>query len=187
MTEQYCIRLARKGDMKAIKEIELKSAVRFKGTGLIDDLLDHHFEQGLLKELIGDGQVWVAEQILPDDQPQGSQTGTTQGPVGFAIATVLGPVAYLEEVDVLPSHGRRGLGRRLVETVAEWARGRNFPHLTLSTFLNIAWNAPFYSTMGFEKLPKNQWSKEIEEIYMLEQKLGLPVEERTFMRLQLGK
>jgi len=36
-------------------------------------------------------------------------------------------------------------------------------------------------------LPKNQWSKEIEEIYMLEQKLGLPVEERTFMRLQLDK
>lgn len=192
MTEQYCIRLARKGDIKAIKEIELKSAVRFKGTGLIDDLLDHHFEQGLLKELIGDGQVWVAEPIFlaapaaPADQSQGSQSVNPQGPVGFAIATVLGPVAYLEEVDVLPSHGRRGLGRRLVETVAEWARGRNFPHLTLSTFLNIAWNAPFYSTMGFEKLPKNQWSKEIEEIYMLEQKLGLPVEERTFMRLQLS-
>jgi len=192
MTEQYCIRLARKGDIKAIKEIELKSAVRFKGTGLIDDLLDHHFEQGLLKELIGDGQVWVAEPIFlaapaaPADQSQGSQSVNPQGPVGFAIATVLGPVAYLEEVDVLPSHGRRGLGRRLVETVADWARGRNFPHLTLSTFLNIAWNAPFYSTMGFEKLPKNQWSKEIEEIYMLEQKLGLPVEERTFMRLQLS-
>ncbi len=187
MTEQYCIRLARKGDMKAIKEIELKSAVRFKGTGLIDDLLDHHFEQGLLKELIGDGQVWVAEQILPDGQPRSSQTVTPHGPVGFAIATVLGPLAYLEEVDVLPNHGRRGLGRRLVETVAEWARGRNFPHLTLSTFVNISWNAPFYSTMGFEKLPKTQWSKEIEEIHMLEQKLGLPVEERTFMRLQLGK
>ena len=187
MTEQYCIRLARKGDMKAIKEIELKSAVRFKGTGLIDDLLDHHFEQGLLKELIGDGQVWVAEQILCDNQPASSKTASASAPVGFAIATVLGPVAYLEEVDVLPSHGRKGLGRRLVETVAEWARGRNFPHLTLSTFVNIAWNAPFYSTMGFEKLPKSQWSKEIEEIYVLEQKLGLPVEERTFMRLQLRK
>lgn len=185
--------------MKAIKEIELKSAVRFKGTGLIDDLLDHHFEQGLLKELIGDGQVWVAEPIFlaepadpagptdPAYQSGSYQSPTPQGPVGFAIATILGPVAYLEEVDVLPNHGRRGLGRRLVATVAEWARGRNFPHLTLSTFLSIPWNAPFYSTMGFEKLPKNQWSKEIEEIYMLEQKLGLPVEERTFMRLQLSK
>lgn len=171
--------------MKAIKEIELKSAVRFKGTGLIDDLLDHHFEQGLLKELIGDGQVWVAEQIHPIDQPLGSKTSTSQGPVGFAIATVLGPVAYLEEVDVLPTHGRRGLGRRLVETVAEWARANGFPHLTLSTFVDIAWNAPFYSTIGFEKLPKNRWERELEEISMLEQKLGLPVEQRTFMRLKL--
>jgi GNAT superfamily N-acetyltransferase len=186
MTEQYCIRLARKGDMKAIKEIELKSAVRFKGTGLIDDLLDHHFEQELLKELIADGQVWVAEPNLNDDQPAGlADRSEHKGPVGFAIATVLGPLAYLEELDVRPDHGRQGLGRRLVETVAEWARANGFPHLTLSTFVDIAWNAPFYSTLGFEKLPKNRWERELEEISMLEQKLGLPVEQRTFMRLKL--
>ncbi len=171
--------------MKAVKEIELKAASRFKGTGLIDELLDHHFEQELLKELIGDGQVWVAEQIAIERQGQAIGKTVPNSTVGFAIATVLGPLAYLEEVDVLPNHGRQGLGRRLVETVADWARAKGFPHLTLSTFVDIAWNAPFYSTIGFEKLPQNRWEKELEEISMLEQKLGLPVEQRTFMRLQL--
>lgn len=185
MTDKYCIRLARKSDIKAIKEIELKAATRFKGTGLIDDLLDHHFEQELLKDLIADGQVWVAEETISQDQSEGSGKKPLKSPVGFAIATVLGPVAYLEEVDVVPSHGRQGLGRRLVETVADWARSREFPHLTLSTFVDIAWNAPFYSTIGFEKLPKNQWERELEEIHMLEQKLGLPTGQRTFMRLKL--
>ncbi|MFA7336312.1 MAG: GNAT family N-acetyltransferase [Candidatus Obscuribacterales bacterium] len=185
MTDKYCIRLARKGDMKAIKEIELKAATRFKGTGLIDELLDHHFEQELLKELIADGQVWVAEPNLNDDLLQAPDKSEHKGPVGFAIATVLGPLAYLEELDVLPDHGRQGLGRRLVETVAEWARANGFRHLTLSTFVDIAWNAPFYTTLGFAKLPKNQWQRELEEIHILEQKLGLPVEQRTFMRLQL--
>lgn len=186
MTDKYCIRLAHKGDMKAIKEVELLAATRFKGTGLIDELLDHHFEQALLKELIGDRQVWVAEQIAIGDQGRSSGKSAPSSTVGFAIATVLGPLAYLEEVDVLPKHGRQGLGRRLVETVAEWARTKGFPHLTLSTFVNIAWNAPFYSNIGFKELPQNRWEKELEEISMLEQKLGLPVEQRTFMRLQLA-
>jgi len=185
MTDKYCIRLAHKGDMKAIKEVELLAATRFKGTGLIDELLDHHFEQELLKELIGYGQVWVAEQIAIGNQGHSPGKATPNSAVGFAIATVLGQLAYLEEVDVLPSHGRQGIGRRLVETVAEWARTKGFPHLTLSTFVNIAWNAPFYSTIGFEKLPQNRWEKELEEISMLEQKLGLPLDQRTFMRLQL--
>ncbi|CAN5493632.1 hypothetical protein BH11CYA1_BH11CYA1_12920 [soil metagenome] len=180
--------------MKAIKEIELRAGVRFKGTGLVDDLLDHHFEQKLLKELIGDGQVWIAETIPDTNTNANANTSTGEQtsaeaplrvPVGFAIATVLGPLAYLEELDVLPDHGRKGLGRRLVETVADWARTQNFAHLTLSTFIKVAWNAPFYAKLGFEPLPKRQWERELEEIYMLELKLGLPVEQRTFMRLKL--
>lgn len=184
MPEKYCIRLARKGDMKAIKEIELRAATRFKGTGLIDDLLDHHFDQEILKQLIAESLVWVAEEV-PSNQLQDEAKPALSGPVGFAIASVLGPIAYLEELAVLSNHGRQGLGRRLVETVAEWARASNFPHLSLSTFVNIPWNAPFYTTLGFEKLPQNRLEKELQEVHILEQKLGLPVDQRTFMRLNL--
>ncbi|MGH9222075.1 MAG: GNAT family N-acetyltransferase, partial [Vicinamibacterales bacterium] len=43
-------------------------------------------------------------------------------PVGFAHVKVLEPgIAHLEEIDVHPEHGRRGIGRRLVITVCRWA------------------------------------------------------------------
>ncbi len=170
----HTIKPARLSDLKAIKEIELAAASRFKGHGLVDHLMDHHFDQTLLKTLIKDEQVWVSFA----DQEQGKATG-------FAIATILGPIAYLEELDVLPAFGQQGLGKALVLTVAQWAREKRFAHLTLSTFTHIPWNAPFYEKLGFVALPKKNWESQLHEIYMLEQKIGLPVEKRVFMRLKL--
>jgi hypothetical protein len=50
------------------------------------------------------GLLWVA------------RTGADE-PVGFALVNDFGPHLHLEEVDVLPQHGRRGLGTRLVREV----------------------------------------------------------------------
>ncbi len=168
------IRFARTSDLKAIKEVELAAASRFKGLGLVDHLMDHHFEQTLLKTLIKEEQVWISV----CEQEQNKVTG-------FAIATVLGPLAYLEELDVLPGFGRQGIGRALVLKVVDWAREKKFGHLTLSTFAHIPWNAPFYEKLGFTVLPQKNWESQLHEIYMLEQKIGLPVEKRVFMRLKL--
>jgi len=168
----YLIRLARHKDVKAIKEIELAASSRFKGLGLVDDLLDHHFDQALLKNLMAEQQVWIAEE--KDGKP-----------IGFAIAAVLGKLAYLEELDVLPAHGRQGVGRSLVAAVVDWARAERFRHLSLSTFAHIPWNAPFYQRLNFEILPPQKWETELHEIHILEEKIGLPIEQRVFMRLQL--
>jgi len=60
------------------------------------------------------GQVWVGR---PEDA----------GPVGVAIASVREGVVYVEEMDVLPAHGRRGLGARLLARVCAWAEERGHP------------------------------------------------------------
>jgi GNAT superfamily N-acetyltransferase len=52
-------------------------------------------------------------------------------------------------VSVLPEFGRRGIGRRLVDAAVEAARERGYRELTLRTFLEVPWNAPFYLTCGF--------------------------------------
>jgi len=55
-----------------------------------------------------EGHLWVA---LTDDVP-----------VGFAHAELIARDAvHLEEIDVHPDHGRRGLGAKLVLRVCEWA------------------------------------------------------------------
>ncbi|CAN5195469.1 hypothetical protein BH09ACT1_BH09ACT1_10950 [soil metagenome] len=46
-------------------------------------------------------------------------------------------------------HGRQGLGRALVETAKSEAAARGFTELSLRTYAEVPWNAPFYRTCGF--------------------------------------
>ena len=62
--------------------------------------------------------------------------------VGFALVEVLGGIALLAELDVLPALGRRGIGRRLIAAARDWAEARGHDALYLTTFAEIPWNAP---------------------------------------------
>jgi len=76
------------------------------------------------------------------------------GTIGaYAIAEEVDGFGHLEQVSVLPSHARRGLGRALIETVGEWSAGRGLSGLTLTTFADVPWNAPYYARLGFRVLP----------------------------------
>ncbi len=57
--------------------------------------------------------------------------------------------AHLEQVSVLPEHGRRGIGRALVEAACDGARARGHRSITLRTYADVPWNAPFYRSAGF--------------------------------------
>ena len=59
---------------------------------------------------------------------------------------------HLEELDVLPGHGRQGIGTRLVRALCDGARGRGIAAVTLCTFRDVPWNAPFYERLGFRIL-----------------------------------
>ena len=72
-------------------------------------------------------------------------------PVGFALLEPLGDGFHLEELDVLPEHGRRGIGRALVREVCRYAKAQRSV-LTLCTFRDVPWNAPFYERCGFRTL-----------------------------------
>ena len=73
-------------------------------------------------------------------------------PVGFALAFDHGDELHLQEMDVHPDHGRRGLGAALVHHVLAEARRRGLRAVTLTTFADLPWNAPFYRRLGFEVL-----------------------------------
>lgn len=70
--------------------------------------------------------------------------------VGFVQVLELEGQAHLEQLSVLPAWGGRGIGRSLLEAgVAEAAR-LGYGEITLRTFADVAFNAPFYATCGFE-------------------------------------
>ena len=70
-------------------------------------------------------------------------------PAGFARLEVVDGQAHLEQLAVHPDHARRGHGTALVEAAVEWARGRGYRSMTLTTFRDVAWNGPFYARLGF--------------------------------------
>ena len=106
--------------------------------------------------------------------------------VGFALLEELDGHAHLEELDVDPSFGRRGIGRALVSAASEWARARGDAEITLSTFGHVPWNAPFYASMGFETVPASRYSDEILSLRRSESELGLDIGKRVVMSLRVG-
>ncbi|MEU4015442.1 GNAT family N-acetyltransferase [Microbacterium sp. NPDC028030] len=69
--------------------------------------------------------------------------------VGFVHVLEVDGHAHLEQLSVLPSYGRRGIGRRLVEAALSEARRRGHLRVTLRTYADVPWNAPFYASCGF--------------------------------------
>jgi len=171
--DAYPIRLARPDEVVRLREIEDEAGTIFAGLGLIDEALDVSFPLEDLARLVAMGQVWVG--CRDDDLP-----------VGVVIASVLGGVAYVEEMDVVPAHGRHGLGARLLATVCSWAEAQGHPAVTLSTFRDVAWNGPFYRKQGFRDLQPVEWTAGMSAIRAKEARHGLRVQARVFMRRELG-
>ena len=170
----YHIRLACPDEILRLREIENVAGEMFTGLGLIDEALDGSFPLDQLSWLIGKGQVWGA---YPDDDL----------PVGLVIVSVRDGAVYVEEMEVLPDQGRRGLGGCLLETVCEWAAKQGHSAVTLSTFRDVPWNGPFYRRHGFSDLAQDEWLPWMYAIRKKEEQHGLRVEKRVFMLRELTK
>jgi len=109
-------------------------------------------------------------------------------PVGFAIgASLSARHAHLAEVDVLPSHGRRGIGAALVRAVCAWAADRGHEEITLTTFRDVPWNMPFYAKLGFVEIPAAELDDDLRSILRNEAAHGFVPERRVAMRLLLRR
>ena len=91
--------------------------------------------------------------------------------VGFAHVVEVDGLCHLEQLSVRPEHARRGLGRRLVTASADRARLLGYERITLRTYADVPWNAPFYRSAGFvEEEPVTAFHRSLVET---EQRLGL--------------
>jgi len=167
--DDYTIRYARSDEFNALPAIERAAAALFRVTAFpylaaaalaSEGIAPHH------------DRVWVA--VAPTGQL-----------VGFAIAHPLDGSAYLHELDVDSAHGRRGLGRRLIDAVAEWARQEGLQAITLTTFRAVPWNAPYYARLGFRPLGDDHLSPGLRAVQQAEAEMGLPIGDRLCMRLDL--
>ena len=173
MNPDYRIREARHDDLAALADIERAAAATFASVGIVGDFLDEATSIEELSAARAEGRLWVA---VHDERC-----------VGFAIAfTFEDGEAWLDEIDVHPDHGRRGVGRALVASVIAWARRGGSRSLSLTTFRDVAWNAPFYASLGFRELAPERHSDAIRAILEDEKRRNLPMDRRLVMRLELA-
>ncbi|HYD44570.1 MAG TPA: GNAT family N-acetyltransferase [Phenylobacterium sp.] len=166
----YSVRPARPDDAALLPDVERSAGEAFR---TIPDLAwiadDQVGEPEFHEPLIVAGTVWVAV----DGQDR---------PVGFLTAEVEGEALHIWELAVAHEAQKHGLGRQLMEAAETEARARGLAAQTLTTFSDVAWNAPFYQRLGFEVLAPGTDAR-LDELNRLEAERGLP--RRCAMRKQL--
>ncbi|MEY9862549.1 GNAT superfamily N-acetyltransferase [Catenulispora sp. GAS73] len=94
-------------------------------------------------------------------------------PVGFARLELVGGVPHLEQLSVDPAFGRRGLGTALVRACCDWAARAGFAELTLTTFAQVPFNAPFYARLGFTVIDDAALPAGLAQLRRREAEIGL--------------
>jgi GNAT superfamily N-acetyltransferase len=169
----YKIRVARLEDLAMLADIECAAAKLFCNTPYAFLADDQPLPLDFVTQQFAADRVWVAV----DDRDQ---------PVGYAITQEVDGNAYLRQIDVHPAHGRRGIGRKLVDSVCVWAKHERYQRIFLSTFTDVEWNAPFYTKIGFQILAKDVLTSGFQQIRHREAEAGLPIEQRVIMYRDLG-
>jgi GNAT superfamily N-acetyltransferase len=119
-----------------------------------------------------DGRAWVTT----DEQDR---------PIAYLLALWVDGVAHVEQVSVHPEHAGHGIGAALIEHVAGWARAHGSPALTLTTFADVPWNAPYYERLGFRRLSDDELTPGLRAIRAEEAAHGLDEWPRLAMRRDL--
>lgn len=164
----YTITAARPEDLTRLPAIELAAAQLLKGYAP-ESVLNETTPPDVLQEAQRSRLLWVA---LADDVP-----------VGFAhVEVVESGALHLEEIDVHPDHGRRGVGTKLVLQVCEWAASQGYESVTLATFRDVPWNMPFYARLGFAIVPSEQLSARLRAVVDDETRRGLDPSRRVVMK-----
>jgi GNAT superfamily N-acetyltransferase len=117
------------------------------------------------------GLVWVAEEA---DQL-----------IGFATCEAFEDELHLWELAVSHEAQGKGAGRALLAAVADEARARGLPAVTLTTFRDVPWNAPFYARCGYVEIPEADFGPFLKLVREKETAIGLDVASRCAMRLAL--
>ncbi len=163
------IRVAAEPDLPRLQAIERAAGAPFRdlGTAAIAD--DDPPPLDALRQFASAGRAWVA--VDEHDVP-----------VAYLLVDVVDGAAHIEQVSVHPAHARKGLGRSLIDVAAGWAAERGLGALTLTTFADVPWNAPYYSRLGFSVVPDEDAGPGLLAVRRHERELGLDAWPRVSMR-----
>ncbi|MEN4921212.1 GNAT family N-acetyltransferase [Achromobacter spanius] len=167
------IRPARPEDAALLPAIEASAAHLFRTASGLEWIAD----DGVLPvathlRLIAQGTVWVAQ----------APTGAL---CGFVDAEAFGDALHIWELAVDADHQRMGVGGLLMRQARLHSRAAGLAEVTLTTFRDLPWNAPWYARQGFCEADAPPGSR-LADVLRAEAGHGLPVQRRVAMRLPVA-
>ena len=155
-------------DFSALQDIEDATAKQLQSVGIdaMTELGPYSDEE--MTGYVTAGLAWVT-------------TDDSDVPVGFLVAEIVDDCLYIADVNVHPRAARQGLGRQLIDH----AGTGNYPALTLTTFRDVPWNAPYYRRLGFETLTEDEITPNLRAIREFQATIGLDRWPRVCMRRNL--
>lgn len=164
------IRSANARDAEIMPIVEQSAGVLFATLPDLAWLADGENRSGeTYRALIDGGWCWIAE--------SGGEA------CAFLAAEPIGDSLHIWEIGVARDFQRQGIGTALMRTAIDRATDRGLRWVTLTTFADVAWNAPAYERMGFRRLVAI--TPELQAIFDRETANGLPTDRRCAMRLDL--
>ncbi|HEV2567334.1 GNAT family N-acetyltransferase [Sphingomonas sp.] len=168
------IRIAKAEDAAALPAIERAAGALFRALPDLAWIADGEpMAEAAYRLLIAQGHCWVA--------------GEKDRLVGFLAAERAGPELHIVELSVLPEKQGIGIGRALIQAALTRAENDALTGVTLTTFRDVPWNAPFYARLGFKEVPPRALNARLAGIRAKESRQGLPAERRCAMRFPLGQ
>lgn len=157
--------------MPRLQEIEDSAGEAFREVGM--DLVadDPPPGEDVLSAYIRSGWAWVSVDA--------------NVVVAYLVAEVVDGALHIEQVSVHPDYAGRRLGQGLIERAAAEALQTGLDALTLTTFADVPWNAPYYARLGFDPVPEEDLTPGLTAIRDEERSHGLDRWPRLAMRRSL--
>jgi GNAT superfamily N-acetyltransferase len=170
----FRIRAARGADAAAMPALEQSAGELFRNIPDLAHIADgENRSEQCYRALVAGGWCRIAEDKRGDV-------------CGFLCAERHGAELYMCELAVRLDRQRLGIGRHLMAVTIRAAMRRRIEAVTLTTFSNVAWNAPFYARQGFRRSPRRNMGARLRAVLRREVEAGLPARQRCAMRLRLA-
>lgn len=172
----FIIRSANSADLQYLPPIELASGLAFITIGMGAIAEDDPPTPEDLAEYERDGRCWVVDRV------PAAQTG----PVAYLIAEAVDGCCHIEQVSVHPDAAGHGIGRALIEWAERWGSAQGFGATTLTTFVDVPWNGPYYERLGFRYLDLDEETPGLQAIRGAEREQGIDRWPRACMRREIS-
>lgn len=170
LEREFIIRRPRTSDIPLLAEVERSAAQLFRSTDL-ESLADGAtLDPYILITIANAGYLWVA-------------TDRYNHPIGFLAGNYLSGNFHIIELSVAKSYQGRGIGSALMSTMVQQIRLEGYRSITLTTFKDLPWNAPWYAKMGFVEVKLQDMGREFEKLVESEAQHGLDPKRRCVMRM----